>query len=148
MAHRTTSRATIALAALVAALAVAGAAGARPAATLRAPREVRLGEAVTATARNLNPGHYRLFIVLTASQGKGARPITCLGAVGPRLNVPAGERSFHGRIPAKLTCYQGTRLGTVPNGPGIDRFVLASPAGGEAFSGSRSFLERRVRVTG
>ena len=114
--------------------------------TLRAPREVRVGQAVTATARNLVPGHYGLYIAMTTSQGGGGQPINCLAAVSPRVNVPSGDRTFRGKIPAKLTCYQGRAIGTVRTTPGAYRFQVASPIAAGKFSARKSFLKRRVRV--
>ena len=145
----TNPRSSFLAAALLATLA-SGAAVAlgAPAPTLRAPREVRVGQAVTATARDLVPGHYRLYIGMTTSQGGGGRPISCLAAVSPRVNVPSGDRTFRGRIPARLACYQGTRIGTVPTTPGAYRFQVASPIGPGMFSARKSFVKRRVRVTG
>jgi hypothetical protein len=142
-----TRRASVALTALLPALAVGTAFAAQPA-TLRAPREVRVGQTVTATARDLIPGHYRLYIGLTIDQGKGAHPVSCLAPVGPRVNVPSGDRRFRGKITAHLTCYQGTRIGTVPTTPGAYRFTVASPLDPGRFSGNKSFLKRRVRVAG
>ncbi len=117
-------------------------------ATLRAPREVRVGERVTATASDLVPGHYRLYIAMTSSQGGGGQPINCLAAVSARVNVPDGDRTFRGTIPSKLTCYQGTKIGTVRTTPGAYRFQVASPIAAGKFSARKSFVKRRVTVTG
>ena len=143
----TAARSMFLPAALLATLASGAAVAlAAPAPTLRAPREVRVGQAVTATARDLVPGHYRLYIAMTTSQGAGGRPITCLAAVSPRVDVPDGDRTFRGKIPAKLTCYQGKAIGTVRTTPGAYRFQVASPIGPGMFSARKSFLKRRVSV--
>ncbi len=143
------TRSSLVPAALLATLASGAAvAVAAPTPTLRAPRDVRVGQAVTATARDLVPGHYRLYIAMTTSQGEGGRSIDCLAAVSPRVNVPSGDRTFRGKIPAKLTCYQGTAVGTVRTTPGAYRFQVASPIAAGRFSARKSFVKRRVRVTG
>jgi hypothetical protein len=143
------TRSPFVAAALLATL-VSGAAVAvgAPTPTLRAPRDVRVGETVTATARDLVPGHYRLYIAMTTSQGGGGQAINCLAAVSPRVNVPNGNRTFRGKIPAKLLCYQGKAIGTVPTTPGAYRFQVASPIAAGRFSARKSFVKRRVRVTG
>jgi len=110
--------------------------------------ELRHGETVTATAHNLVPGHYRLYIAMTTSQGGGWQPINCLAAVTARVNVPSGDRTFRGKIPAKLTCYQGKAIGTVSTTPGAYRFQVASPIAAGQFSARKSFVKRRVTVTG
>ena len=143
----TRTRPSFAAAALLATLASGAAVAlAAPAPTLRAPREVRVGETVAATARNVVPGHYRLYIAITTRQSGGGRAIDCLAAVSPRVDVPSGTRTFRGKIPAKLTCYQGTRIGTVRTTPGAYRFQVASPIGPGMFSARKSFLKRRVTV--
>jgi len=135
-------------AAFLTTLAIAGTALAATPATLRAPREVRVGETVTATARNLVPGHYRLYIAMTTSQSGGGQAINCLAAVSARVNVPSGDRTLRGKVPAKLTCYQGTKIGTVRTTPGAYRFQVASPIAAGKFSARKSFVKRRVTVTG
>lgn len=136
----------VALAAVLGLVPTAVAVAAGPA--ISGPARVRVGETVTVKARDLIPAHYRLYIGTTIEQGAGARPISCLAPIGPRVDVPSGDRTFRGRVPAKLTCYQGVRIGTFPTGPGQYRFTVASPLGGDMFAGGKSFATRAVRIVG
>jgi hypothetical protein len=134
-------------AALLAGPALASAAATTVApATIAGPPTVRVGDAVRVTAHHLVPGHYRLYVTITMPFGSGGRPINCIGSVSPRVNVASGGRTFTGRVPARLSCYQGLGIGTVRTSPGTYAFLVASPVGPAAFSARKSFLRRSVRV--
>jgi hypothetical protein len=123
------------------------AAGAAAAATIASPRQARVGERVTVHASGLIPGRYRLLLGVTVSHPPGGEALSCSATIGGRVSS-TGTATFSGPIPRRLVCRfgAGTATGTVAVGPGRYRFLVASPVGPGAFSGSRSFVKRGVRI--
>lgn len=116
---------------------------ARPA-QLLSPDRTRVGESVSASARNLVPGDYRLYLAATLYNESGR--VSCLGAVSSRVRVKSGRGTFRGTVPGRLNCYQGVTITRFAVEPGDYHFQVGSPAGPGAFSPRRSLAIRNVTV--
>ncbi len=139
-----------ALAALVGATVTAAAlAPVALAASLSGPATAAIGGRVSVKASNLVPGRYQLFIAYTQKQSQGGQAVNCSASIGPVRTVRRSA-TFTGTIPSKLVCRTaaGPSLGTVAVGAGRYDLAVGSPVGAGVFDGNKSFLQRRVTITG
>ena len=132
-----------------AAIAAAALAPVALAASLSGPATATIGGHVSVKASNLVPGRYQLFIAYTQKQPQGGQAVNCSASIGPIKTVKRSA-TFGGTIPSKLVCRTGAgpSLGTVAVGAGRYDLAVGSPAGAGTFDGNKSFVQRRVQITG
>jgi hypothetical protein len=117
------------------------------AATISSPTVAKVGSHITASASGLKPGHYTLELVVEVLPG-GASPTNCVGRVGTATAV-AGHVRITGKLPGRLACYQGVGEvgGSENTKPGNYRLSLGVSFAPNGFSGSGSFVTRKIRLT-
>ncbi|MEA2441695.1 MAG: hypothetical protein QOH76_3119 [Thermoleophilaceae bacterium] len=111
------------------------------------PKHAEVGNWVFASASGLKHGRYGLILVADARPtANGA----CLAHLGERKRTDDGHVYLGGRIPKRLTCYEGInqKLGTVRTLPGKYHLVVAVPVGPAGFRTNKSFVRRKFRVDG
>jgi hypothetical protein len=128
------------------ALSVAGTGTAFAAADLDiTPRKAEVGQWVFASASGLKSGRYGLILVADARPtADGA----CLAHLGERERTHKGHVYLGGKIPKRLTCYEGInqKLGTVKTRPGRYHLVVAVPVGPAGFKANKSFVRHKFKI--
>ena len=127
-------------------LSALGAATAFAAATMKIdPKKAEVGEWAFASASGLKSGRYGLILVANARPTETG---ACLAHLGKRRHTDDGHVYLGGKIPKRLTCYEGInqKLGTVKTLPGKYHLVVAVPVGPAGFKTSKSFVRRKFRV--
>ena len=128
------------------ALSVAGTGTALAAADLDiTPRKAEVGQWVFASASGLKSGRYGLILVADSRPTQNG---ACLAHLGERERTHHGHVYLGGKIPKRLTCYEGInhKLGTVRTLPGRYHLVVAVPVGPAGFKANKSFVQRKFRV--
>jgi hypothetical protein len=128
------------------ALSALGAATAYAAATMKIdPKKAEVGEWAYASASGLKSGRYALILVANSRPTENS---ACLAHLGKRHHTDDGHVYLGGKIPKRLTCYEGIdqKLGTVKTRPGKYHLVVAVPAGPAGFKINKSFVRRKFRV--
>jgi hypothetical protein len=124
-----------------------GAPSALAAATISAPAAAKAGTRITVSASGLKPGHYTLELAVEILPG-GASPTNCVGKIGTATAV-GGRVRITGKLPGRLACYQGVGEagGHEATKPGNYHLTLGVSFAPNGFSGSGSFVMRKIRVT-
>lgn len=109
------------------------------------PRKAEVGQWVFASASGLKSGRYGLILV---SDSRPTATSACLAHLGERERTRDGHVYLGGKIPKRLTCYEGInqKLGTVRTRPGRYHLVVAVPVGPAGFKANKSFVRRKFRV--
>ncbi len=118
------------------------------AARMSVPAVAKLGSRITVSASGLKPGHYTLELAVEVLPG-GASPTSCVGRVGTATAV-GGHLRITGKLPGRLACYQGVGAagGYKTTKPGNYHLTLGVSFAPNGFSGSGSFVMRKILVTG
>jgi hypothetical protein len=109
------------------------------------PRKAEVGQWVYASASGLKSGRYGLFLVADARPTPHS---ACLAHLGERERTRKHHVYLGGKIPKRLTCYEGInqKLGTVKTRPGRYHLVVAVPVGPAGFDGAKSFVRKKFKI--
>jgi hypothetical protein len=116
------------------------------AAKLSSPKSAHVGDSVTVKASGLDGGRYALTLV---ADDRPTPRAFCVARLGKRHKASSSGRvSISGRIPAKLTCYEGngSKLGRVETSPGAYHLIVSVPRGPTGSSGNHSFVRRAFKI--
>jgi hypothetical protein len=115
-------------------------------AKLSSPRSAHVGDVVSVKATGLKSGgNYALTLVSDSSPTPRA---FCVARIGKRDKPADGRVKLRGKIPKRLTCYEGNgaELGRVPTSPGAYHLIVSVPRGPTGSSGKYSFVRRALTI--
>jgi hypothetical protein len=128
---------------------VAGSAIAAGAARLSAPSKAKVGDQITAKGSHLKSGgKYSLRLIFDGQPSEVGLKVTCAANLGTRHKPSGGKVTISGKIPQRMSCYQGNgeNLGTITVMPGKYHLLLAVPNGPTGSSVKFSFVRKALTI--